>query len=644
MAKTKAQLIAELAEMHQQRSVEKAAERIREEAMAMRSSEDLYPLAATFLTEVRNLGINTWYLSIALIEDEEIVYFYRALVNWSSMGLKLKEDSDPVIRVLNDEAIIHVFPGDSVPVEVMGEKIREAKIRTYQTNQVGYFEVNDKDDPEGKRRLLLRHWTGAESDVQRVLESMGQDQYYYQVSFSHGVVSFSDPSDSKENIETVKNLAESFSLGYLRFLDFQKLEQQTEQARRESAVERVRAEAMAMKSSDELLNVVAILWRQLLALGVETEGCNIDFIDEETGYMHRYYTFYANKMPRAWKNRRQIDPDTEGLYHIETIDEWSKQSRDRFGVDAIEHWRKGETYSYKAESDWSHYPGTWIVTYVHFRFGFIAIREKTHSTEHIELVKKLARALELGYLRFLDFQHLEEQNREIQENTRRKSDFLARMSHDLRTPMNAIIGYTRLLLRKAQDKLDERQLRNLENIDTSAHNLLNLINEILDLSRVEAGRIEVQPQPVDFQQLATECVAAIEPLIQAEVQLIQNIEAVPTLRTDGEILRKVLMNLLGNAVKFTDAGSITVSVKSVEDQVEISVADTGMGIPSEDLPYIFEEFRQVERQGSTEKEGTGLGLAIARKSVELLGGTIIAESEVDKGATFTLRIKDYPSE
>ena len=138
--------------------------------------------------------------------------------------------------------------------------------------------------------------------------------------------------------------------------------------------------------------------------------------------------------------------------------------------------------------------------------------------------------------------------------------------------------------------------------------------------------------------------AAIEPLIQAEVRLIQDIKAVPSLRTDREILRKVLMNLLGNAVKFTDAGSITVSVKLVGDQVEVSVADTGMGIPSEDLPYIFEEFRQVERQGSTEKEGTGLGLAIASKSVELLGGSIVAESEVGSGTMFTLRITDYPLE
>ena len=330
------------------------------------------------------------------------------------------------------------------------------------------------------------------------------------------------------------------------------------------------------------------------------------------------------------------------MYEIMTIDQLSEATRDTH--DPIERWRNDEAYSFKVDSDFPHFPGVWIVTNVPFRFGFIGFRERSHSEEHIELVKELARALELGYLRFLDFQHLEEQNREIQENTRRKSDFLARMSHDLRTPMNAIIGYTRILLRRLSDTIEPRQLRNLENIDISAHNLLNLINEILDLSRVEAGRIDVQPQPVDLQQLAVDCVAAIEPLIQAEVQLIQEIEAAPSLRTDREILRKVLMNLLGNAVKFTDAGSITVSVKSVDDQVEVSVADTGMGIPSEDLPDIFEEFRQVERQGSTEKEGTGLGLAIARKSVELLGGTISAESEVGTGTTFTLKIKDYPSE
>ena len=438
----------------------------------------------------------------------------------------------------------------------------------------------------------------------------------------------------------------------------QQLEKQSEQARRERAVERVRAEVMAMRSSQDLLSVVAVLYREMLNLGLRTYGASIQFV-EDNG--ERIWTYFAFPNPKkdgiSWTSSDLVEFDRDIAIHQYEL----PSNYDEFD-DFFQRWQEGNPWSFKTDKLFEKWttlaqndlgmdrpppaPETvaWTVTNVPFAYGTVGFNEPELNQSHVAVIKDLTDALSLGYLRFLDFQKLEEQNQILEENTRRKSDFLARMSHDLRTPMNAIIGYTRILLRRCRDTLESRQLRNLENIDISAHNLLNLINEILDLSRVEAGRIDVHPQPVDLQQLAVECVAAIEPLVGAEVQLVQNIEAVPFLRTDGEILRKVLMNLLGNAVKFTDAGSITVSVQSVGDQVEISVADTGMGIPSEDLPDIFEEFRQVERQGSTEKEGTGLGLAIAKKSVELLGGTLSAESEVGTGATFTLRIKDYPSE
>ena len=143
-----------------------------------------------------------------------------------------------------------------------------------------------------------------------------------------------------------------------------------------------------------------------------------------------------------------------------------------------------------------------------------------------------------------------------------------------------------------------------------------------------------------LRQLAEECAAAIEPLVGPQVEFRRQLAEVPPISTDPEILRKVLLNLLGNAVKFTESGSITLSVQAVEGAVELAVADTGVGIPPSDLPYIFEEFRQVARQGSSGKEGTGLGLAIAKKSVELLDGTLTAESEVGQGTTFTLRIRE----
>jgi len=236
---------------------------------------------------------------------------------------------------------------------------------------------------------------------------------------------------------------------------------------------------------------------------------------------------------------------------------------------------------------------------------------------------------------------LEAASREIEAGTRRKSEFLSRMSHDLRTPMNAIIGYTRILARRLKGAIEERQFRNLENIQTSADNLLGLINEILDISRIEAGRIDLEPESVDLGQLAEECIASVAPLVKPEVELVQDVDDVPPIITDADRVRRVVMNLLGNAVKFTEQGSIAVSLKTVEGSCELSVADTGVGIPAEDLPHIFEDYHKVERQVGEKIEGTGLGLAIARKSVEMLGGTISAESKEGTGTTFTVRIEDY---
>jgi signal transduction histidine kinase len=250
----------------------------------------------------------------------------------------------------------------------------------------------------------------------------------------------------------------------------------------------------------------------------------------------------------------------------------------------------------------------------------------------------------LGDLRKLNEElevRVEERTAQLEQANRHKSEFLASMSHDLRTPMNAIIGYTRILLRRTRDALDDRQYQNLENIQTSADNLLRLINDILDLSRIEAGRIDVVAEEVDFKQLVHECLTSVRPLVKPEVKLEKQMQDVAAVRTDGDLLRKVVMNLVGNAVKFTERGSITVSLKPVDGWIELSVADTGPGIPAEDLPHIFEEFRQVEREGGASQEGTGLGLSIAKKSIELLGGTISADSEVGAGTTFALRIRDY---
>jgi signal transduction histidine kinase len=217
------------------------------------------------------------------------------------------------------------------------------------------------------------------------------------------------------------------------------------------------------------------------------------------------------------------------------------------------------------------------------------------------------------------------------------------MSHELRTPMNAILGFTRLVLRRAGDLLPERQRNNLEKVKESADHLLGLINQLLDLSRLEAGRMELHPEPFDVRRFILGCCEMVSPLIKPGVYLKREIaDVIGEAYTDEEGLRHVVINLLSNAIKFTDAGEVLVRAR-VEGQANgdvmlvITVADTGVGIPADALETIFEEFQQVEG-GIQKREGTGLGLPIAKKWVELLGGSIAVESELGKGSTFTVSI------
>ncbi len=246
------------------------------------------------------------------------------------------------------------------------------------------------------------------------------------------------------------------------------------------------------------------------------------------------------------------------------------------------------------------------------------------------------RALEMANIQ------ISEQSVRVAEADRLKSDFLARMSHDLRTPLNAIIGYTRILLRRVKDDLEPRQYRNLENVRVSADNLLTLINDILDLSRIESGRSEMQIDDVELPSLIATCSASLESLVGDDVTFSTRVGSqLPIIRSDEDRVRRVLMNLSGNAIKYTEAGTITISADRVGDEILLQVADTGLGIPAQDLPHIFDEFRQVDRR-DRKREGSGLGLAIARKSVEMLGGRIEVESQVGVGSTFSVFLPLQP--
>jgi len=237
-------------------------------------------------------------------------------------------------------------------------------------------------------------------------------------------------------------------------------------------------------------------------------------------------------------------------------------------------------------------------------------------------------------------QQLRQLNQQLQLSSRHKSEFLANMSHELRTPMNAIIGFTKLVMRRSKEQLPQKQYDNLQKSLSSAEHLLTLINQILDLSKVEAGRLEVHPARFRLETMIEECVRTVEPMIKAEyVELSSNVAGdLPELYSDRDKLKQIVLNLLSNAIKFTERGQIRLEAKSEKQWIAIDVADTGPGIPRDKFDFIFEEFRQIDGGATRQRGGTGLGLSISRHLARLLGGDISVDSIVGEGSTFTIRV------
>jgi len=239
------------------------------------------------------------------------------------------------------------------------------------------------------------------------------------------------------------------------------------------------------------------------------------------------------------------------------------------------------------------------------------------------------------------FHEIQDKSRQLEIANKHKSEFLANMSHELRTPLNAIIGFSEVLLERLFGDVNEKQVDYLKDIHSSGRHLLNLINDILDLSKVEAGRMELEPSTFDLPSAIANAMALIRERAQRHgIALGMDVDPdLGDIVADERKLKQILLNLLSNAVKFTpDGGRIDVRARQDDSFVRISVADTGVGIAREDQEAVFEEFRQVGSNYTTKQEGTGLGLALTRRFVELHGGTIGVESEPGQGSTFTFTL------
>jgi signal transduction histidine kinase/putative methionine-R-sulfoxide reductase with GAF domain len=268
--------------------------------------------------------------------------------------------------------------------------------------------------------------------------------------------------------------------------------------------------------------------------------------------------------------------------------------------------------------------------------GLTRFQPRPFTDKQIGLVTTFADQAVIAIENVRLFDEIQDKGRELAEASKHKSQFLANMSHELRTPLNAILGYTELILDSIYGEVPEKARTVLERLEANGRHLLGLINDVLDLSKIEAGQLTLSLDDYSLSDVVHGVVSAVEPLA-AEKRLAFKAEVaadLPTGRGDGRRLAQVLLNLVGNAIKFTDKGEVAIRASSMNGAFTVAVCDTGPGIPAVDQAKIFEEFQQADSSITRKKGGTGLGLSIAKHIIEMHGGRIWVESEPGKGSTF----------
>ncbi|MBI2016294.1 MAG: GAF domain-containing protein [Candidatus Rokubacteria bacterium] len=272
--------------------------------------------------------------------------------------------------------------------------------------------------------------------------------------------------------------------------------------------------------------------------------------------------------------------------------------------------------------------------------GILLVGEKLSGdifdAQELEVLSVLANQVAISLENARLYEELASSNAQLMQASRLKSQFLASMSHELRTPLNSIIGFSKVLLNRLDGDLTERQEVYIRSVHNSGTHLLQLINGILDFSRIEAGKLEMMPEDLDLHDLIDECIESSLPMARGKQLKIEKDVPLelPRLTADRTKVKQILLNLLSNAIKFTQQGRVVIGVVAEPEAVRISVADTGVGIRDEDLARLFEPFQQLDNPVARGAGGTGLGLAISKKFVELHGGRIWAESRENQGSTF----------
>lgn len=402
-----------------------------------------------------------------------------------------------------------------------------------------------------------------------------------------------------------------------------------ELAKKVEELEALREVGEAVSSSLDVDNVLSTIAMHAVALSGTDGGSIMEYSDRDRCFMVRsVYRTNSTVVDRLRSIRIDLD---------ETLVGRAAQERRPIAVSDLDTVHLDPHLKILHEDGWRSLTAVPMLREDQIVGSLIVRRKRTgdFTQETLDLLETFASQSALALLNARLFRELEEQSVELELASRHKSEFLASMSHELRTPLNAVLGFSEVLLERMFGDINERQEEYLRDIHGSGQHLLELLNEILDLSKVEAGRMDLEYSTFDLRSLLELAASMLrERAALHSIDLRVETEDIGSVYADELRLKQVLLNLITNAVKFTgDGGSVVVRAVREGAEILITVTDTGIGVPEEDRGRIFESFQQGGR-GSSREEGTGLGLTLSRRLVELLGGHMWLESEVGRGSTF----------
>ncbi len=634
-AERKRTLIEAVEDQNRELRLEAALERVGGRAMAMRYTTELQEVVNLVAQQLYRMEMDITGVFIAINEqdvDKEFTF-------WGSSGVAENYVKKAAIPFLNRPMYTVLTSAvQKRDVFITEEYSREEKIEFFE--HLFKYPPYNTSTPEWKKQVLSRK--GGYTRAAAVS--------YYTTIF---VVNHHGSKFSEKDNEILKRFARVFERSYIRFLDIKKAEEHANEALKQASLDRIRGEIASMRTKEDLNRITPIIWRELISLEVPFTRCGVFIVDERNENVQVYLTTPAGKALGVLNlpfNANELTRSTVDHWRKKKVykEHWDKQSFVNWTNSMIEMGQVQDAATYQGSSS---PPESLFLHFVPFAQGMLYVGDNSDLTEEkLDLVRSVAEAFSIAYTRYEDFQNLEKAKNEIEitynelktaqsrlkELDQLKSRFFANISHEFRTPLTLILGQIDSVM---SENIDVEEKGKLQVADRNARRLLILINQLLDLSKLEAGSMELNAQQLNIVIFLKSLFYSFESLAESQgitLKFESEYEHIPVV-FDPDKMEKIFYNLISNAFKFVSSnGEIKVSLNIVNSAAEIRIKDTGIGIPSDRLPHIFDRFYQVDGSASRKHEGTGIGLALTKELIELHKGRISVNSKEGEGSEFII--------